>query len=359
MKLKYIDVLRGLAILGVLMVHCSHYGNNNYFPTKFSSIVDNGAMGVQLFYIASAFTLFLSMDRKFYTEKTPIKNFFIRRFFRIAPMYYIGICYFLFQDGFGGRFWLGDATNITVGNILANIFFVHGFNPYWLNSVVPGGWSIAIEMLFYCLVPFLFIKIKNTQQAFGFLIISLVLRMILSYFLNKIHIISSDWLWDNYLFFYLPNQLPIFALGILLYFIIRDNYKLSISPSLTILISLILILQFNGIHLLPLHVLFGIAFVIFGIGLSKSESNILINPILIHIGKISFSMYLVHFAVLHWLEKFHFVDFIVVSNSYTGIFNYSIRLLILIILSAIISTIFYRVIELPMQNIGKKIIGNK
>ena len=360
MKLKYVDVLRGLAVLGVLIVHCEQYGNNGYFPTKISSLIESGAMGVQLFYIASAFTLFLSMNRRFYSEQSPIKNFFIRSsFFRIAPMYYIGICYYLLQDGFGGRFWLGDATNITIGNILSNIFFLHGFNPYWINSLVPGGWSIAIEMLFYCLVPLLFIKIKDTQQAFGFLMITLVIRFILSYFLNKIHIISSDMLWSNYLCFYLPNQLPIFALGILFYFILKDNYKLSISPNLIILISLVFVGQLIGIHLLSLHILFGIAFVILGIALSKSESKFLINPILIYIGKISFSMYLVHFAVLHWLTKFHFVDFVVVSNSYTGIINYGIRLLILIVLSTIISTLFYRLVELPMQNIGRKIINRK
>ena len=358
MKLKYIDVLRGLAVLGVLIVHCGQFGNNSYFPTRFLSLVENGAMGVQLFYIASAFTLFLSMDRRYSTEKSPIKNFFIRRFFRIAPMYYIGICYYLLQDGFGGRYWLGDATNITIGNILSNIFFLHGFNPYWINSLVPGGWSIAIEILFYCFLPLLFLKIKDTQQAFGFLIITLVIRFVLYYFLHKIHIISSDMLWSNYLFFYLPNQLPIFALGILFYFILRDNYQLLISPNLIILISLVFIGQLIGINLLPPHILFGIAFVILGIALSKSESKILINPILIYIGKISFSMYLVHFAVLHWLTKFHFVDFIVVSNSHTAIINYGCRLLILIILSAIISTLFYRFVELPMQNIGKKVISN-
>lgn len=31
--------------------------------------------------------------------------------------------------------------------------FVHGFHPQSINSVVPGGWSIAVEMTFYAVFP--------------------------------------------------------------------------------------------------------------------------------------------------------------------------------------------------------------
>ena len=97
MKLKYIDALRGLAILGVLIVHCGGHGDNGAIPQSLLAIISNGARGVQLFFIVSAFTLFLSMTHKYEQEKHPKLNFFIRRFFRIAPMYYIGIVYYLFQ----------------------------------------------------------------------------------------------------------------------------------------------------------------------------------------------------------------------------------------------------------------------
>lgn len=356
MKLKYVDVLRGLAILGVLIVHCSYYGNNRYFPSIIAYIINNGQRGVQLFYIASAFTLFLSMNRRSDNEKYPKINFFIRRFFRIAPMYYIGICYYLWQDGFGARYWLCDADRITCGNILSNLFFVHGLNPYWITSLVPGGWSIAVEMFFYCLVPLLFTKIKNTQQALVFVIITLIIRLLLQFLLQKLQLISCDRLWHEYLYFYFPSQLPIFALGILFYFIVKENYKISISPILIIFSSLILIGHFIGIPILPSHFLYGIAFVTLGITLSKYEFRILINPLLIHIGKISYSMYLVHFAVLFWLNKLKFVDYIFVSNTYSSLLNYGIRLLLLIVISIIISSFFYKLIELPMQNTGKKLI---
>jgi peptidoglycan/LPS O-acetylase OafA/YrhL len=222
---------------------------------------------------------------------------------------------------------------------------------------VPGGWSIAVEMLFYCFVPLLFIKIKNTQQAYIFVLITLFFRLVLDLFFHRFQLIGSDRLWNEYLFFYFPSQLPIFALGILFYYIVNDGYRVAVSSHLILLTSVLLILQFIGFPiLLPNHFLFGIAFVLLGIAMSKTEFKVLESPILIYIGKISYSMYLVHFAVLYWLTKLNFVDYFNVSNAFTAVLNYGFRFLILIVLSVFISSISYRLIEVPIQNLGKKII---
>src|SRR6185295_1431327 len=97
-KLDYIDALRGIAIGGVLLVHCGQAGTNNY-PSILQCIILNGAIGVQLFYVASAFTIFLTFADRYENEVHHTTNFFIRRFFRIAPMYYMGMVYYLYQDG--------------------------------------------------------------------------------------------------------------------------------------------------------------------------------------------------------------------------------------------------------------------
>src|SRR6478609_5461661 len=174
-KIAFVDALRGFAILGVLVVHCGQIGTNKY-PEVIQNIIINGAIGVQLFFVASAFTIFLTYGNKLHREANPTFNFFIRRFFRIAPMYYCGIIYFLWQDGFGSRYWLGDASSVSVWNVLSNIFFVHSLNPYWITSVVPGGWSIAVEVCFYCLLPLLFQKIRNLNQALALFLFTILLR---------------------------------------------------------------------------------------------------------------------------------------------------------------------------------------
>jgi peptidoglycan/LPS O-acetylase OafA/YrhL len=54
---------------------------------------------------------------------------------------------------------------------------------------VPGGWSVAVEMTFYLLFPFLFKQIKSLKAALRLtltaLIIGMVLMFILVYFKRK------------------------------------------------------------------------------------------------------------------------------------------------------------------------------
>ncbi|MDR0873861.1 MAG: acyltransferase [Prevotellaceae bacterium] len=349
----YVDALRGLAILGVIMVHTGQYVTL-FVPFIFKNFLNNGQMGVQLFYLASALTLFLSMKNRTLKEQYPTKNFFIRRFFRIAPLYYMAIIYYLWQNGFGTRYWLGDATHISIENILSNIFFLHGFNPYWINSLVPGGWSVGVEMMFYAILPFLFSKIKNINQAFNFFTITILTMTVLKNILNNFDPTNSNHLWGEYLYFYLPSQLPLFALGIILYFIIIERISLTEISGKSLLVFSCILLGglFIGKNIFfPRQVIFGIGFFIFAVAISRYKFKLIVNPLINYIGKISFSMYLIHFAILHWSSKFHFIDS--VTN---GVLNFCVRYLIVVVLTIIVSTLSYHIVEIPFQKIGKKII---
>jgi peptidoglycan/LPS O-acetylase OafA/YrhL len=350
-KLKFADSLRGLAILSVIVVHTSQYGT----PLKnqtIQQVLNEGARGVQLFYLVSAFTLFLSFKNRSQLERFPVRNFFLRRFFRIAPMYYIGILYFLWQDGLGERYWLGDQETITPLNIAANFLFLHGFNPYWITSLVPGGWTIAVEMTFYAVLPLLFLRITNINQAIYFFISTLILSFILGWYLSVNPLIPTDRLWQEYLFLYFPSQLPVFALGIIFYFHYTSQTR--INGLAFISLSLILIVNFVrlGGFSIPNHIMFGAAYMLLAIGMSRYQFSLLENTITIFIGKLSFSMYLVHFAVLHWLDNFALVDML----QHTSL-NYALRLLLVTLITISISFGCFHLLEVPFQKLGKKIIS--
>jgi peptidoglycan/LPS O-acetylase OafA/YrhL len=352
-KLDYIDALRGIAIISVLIVHTHEYGHN-ILPGVITNIVNQGARGVQLFFLVSAFTLFISFKNRTTSERFPIRNFFVRRFFRIAPMYYLGIGYYLIQDGLGARYWLGDAPKITIANIAANLTFLHGFNPYHITSLVPGGWSIGVEMTFYFMMPLLFSRIKNINQAFAFFIISILLKLVLQVVLKKFPIISFDRLWLEYLFLYFPSQLPIFCLGILFYFIVVEKESVSAISGVSVLVFSGMVLAQLSVGkqiILSNHILFGIGFLCLAYSLSIYRFTLLVNPIVNYIGKISFSMYVVHFAVLHWLNQFHLTDYFG-----SELINFMVRFLVVVTLTIIISILLYYVIEVPFQSLGKKLI---
>jgi peptidoglycan/LPS O-acetylase OafA/YrhL len=347
-KFAYVDALRGLAIIGVMLAHIK---GGEYLPTFLANIIGHGPLGVQLFFIVSAFALFSSLSFRKEGEKRPFINFFIRRFFRIAPMYYLAIIYYFWQGGQTQTYWLGDASGISAANLAANFLFLHGLYPYWINSVVPGGWTIAVETSFYLLLPFLFLKIKNANQALNFVMLSLIIRIAFLVLLRQFHPIACDRLWVDYLVFFLPNQLPIFSLGILMFFIIKENYKPDFSP-LTLLFLAVFLFANLSVSALPYHILFGASFLVLGLALSKRSYKIIVNPFICHVGKISFSLYLIHFAVIYWLEKFGFFQ----QSFVSGNIKYVLNVVVVFAVSILFSSLSYKFIELTTQNLGKKII---
>jgi peptidoglycan/LPS O-acetylase OafA/YrhL len=361
-KLHYINALRGWAILGVLLVHNGMYGTDlSHFARVLVTFVDQGARGVQLFFVASAFTLFLSMSRR-KEEKHPTRNFFLRRFFRIAPMYWLGIAFFSY-------WYLATGTQpVTVANVVANLTFLHGLNPYWINSLVPGGWSITVEMGFYCLAPLLFARLQTVDQAVRFIAWGVLANWLLTLVLTPLHLIPESWMWVSYLFLYLPSQLPVFGFGILLYLVLaRTGEPKTLRPGTWLLVAgaALLVLMtwlpvegqtISGIALGGLHYWFGAAFFVLALALSQHAPRLLVNPIIDYIGEISFSLYLVHFAVLFVLNRTNHVDLFHASRMATALVDFVLRYVLLLGVSVSISTVFYRAVEVPCQKVGKRLI---
>ena len=74
-----------------------------------------------------------------------IVNFYTRRLFRIAPLFWLMIPIYL----------MWNHSQHQPGEVLATALFVNGFMPNYIFGVVQGGWSIAVEMSFYLVFPLL------------------------------------------------------------------------------------------------------------------------------------------------------------------------------------------------------------
>ena len=349
-KLRYVDALRGVAVLGVMLVYTGlHDMNNHHILVR--DFITNGARGVQLFFLVSAFTIFISYNKRAGSEVNLARNFFLRRFFRIAPLYYLGILYFLWQN-----YYLGDIKFPAFAEVLAQFTFVHGANPYWINHLVPGGWSIAVEMTFYALVPLLVPRIKNTDQAINFIIIVILFADVLNYIFVKNPLVSDVAVWQEYLFTYFPSQLPLFGFGIVAYFVIIRQ-DLTIKP-LTILIAALLFIGqlIWGIFVFQ-HVLFGLGFLFLLIALSQREFAIIVNQPTCYLGKISFNAYLVHFAVLYWMTRLDRIHFIAVDTALDVLINFGIRFAVVASVTVLISSLSYLLVEERFILLGKRMIA--
>jgi peptidoglycan/LPS O-acetylase OafA/YrhL len=357
--LAFIDSLRGIAILLVIMLHCNSYGLLRLMEVDgmIFKAIGHGGKGVQLFFILSSLTLFISIKSKSdFSGIYDLGKFFIRRFFRIGPMWLFGIVLYFLIFGFGSRSENDLTQQLGYFEIFINAIFLNGFFPNYLNSVVPGGWSIGDEMIFYFIFPLLFIKITNINKALLFSLLSILGIAILSFFTRSIGSGYENGIWSSFLYYYFPNQLQVFSLGFILYFLLFENGSVQthgIRPSTYFLLLFMIFFElFFNIKIFRTHLLFSVGFALLIYVLAKWPNKLFINRILGFIGKISFSIYIIHFAILHYFSKLGFLDLL-----FNPIQNYLLKYALVAIFSIGLSTITYYLIEKPGQKIGMVLIS--
>jgi peptidoglycan/LPS O-acetylase OafA/YrhL len=360
MKLKYIDSIRGVAILMVIFVHTSQpiKGLNSIIK----GIADYGQMGVQLFFVASAYTLCLSASYRS-KESHKIKKYLIRRFFRIAPLYYIGILVYFLISLVESIYRNGDIIlhdRYTFQNLLSNLSFTHGFYGPANNNIVPGGWSIGTEMAFYLIFPSLYFisnkKIKSSKSVFLWILFGLFSSQIILFILmsNDINIENN-----NFIYYNLINQLPVFFIGIGYYFIIKHNsfnYNWMIDLAVFIFLT---ILSMYLWHIIKINYLFSVIPFISGLSFVFlievfRKIDFLNNKLLVRIGRVSFSMYIIHFIFAHHISGF----ILKVINPSNSLFLLFLFFITSVLGSFSLALLSQKYIEVPFIKLGKKIILN-
>jgi len=347
-KYDWVDSLRGYAILLVIMIHTSQMFLDSTF--HLNGITRIGDLGVTMFFIVSSFTLFNSYkNRETVDGDFASKFFFIRRFFRIAPLYYLATIFYVLIGVFYRSAWF--LTPVDPIKVLANITFMNGIYLPGISYIPPGGWSVGVEMLFYLTIPFLFSKIKTTRKASFFVVYAIICSFLIQ--ISAYYIVTNfthySWLalrsWE--LYFWLPNQFPVFCFGIFLFFIIKSDkvkYK-----EWMLLLSLLLIAGLNFIHyqltfpwfLIQREYLYSIAFTLFAFSVAKTKFSFIIRPVN-RLGKVSFSMYLIHFIVIEIVWKLFRIVF---KDGVNSDLNFIILYVLVVFCTYFMSKITYRFIE--------------
>jgi peptidoglycan/LPS O-acetylase OafA/YrhL len=352
-KYSYIDSIRGYAVLMVLVAHVFAFGGANSNPgIALAKVWVQCRMGVMLFYMISALTLFLSYDQKIKVENYPVTNFFIRRLFRIVPLFYF-VCIYRIV------FYKFDTIAI-----IGTITFTNGFMPKYIHSIVIGGWSIAVESIFYLTVPFLFKYITNIRKSVLFFLISVVLSILLRTFAFRY--LSSYYSNDvlmNWTLVWLPLQLPVFAMGIFLYFLFfksgfNASSEISFKKPLSYFIIFcsiyfFIIASFSSRLFINENIGLSFALVLFIISMAIHPENYFNNKVMQFFGKISYSFYLLHPIVISLVGGTILNKVARQVNPTVGFVTCYVLMLGLTTLAAYAS---YRFIEQPFQKLGGRLI---
>jgi peptidoglycan/LPS O-acetylase OafA/YrhL len=356
-KFLFIDALRGLALFGVVVVHVNQ--DIQGLPSWLSTLASQGSRGVQLFFILSALTLFLSLNSRKRSEQKPLRNFFIRRFFRIVPLFYVALLFYGVQQLIADR---------SPWQFLSVLTFINGWIPSWINGIVPGSWSISIEMMFYLMVPFLAKQITTLEQAIGYTFTAMVASVGLLQIMRRLILVDMPTVREEFLFYWLPNQLPIFGLGFVLYFVLFSTPLLPTPEALadpevkrrsqqraTLLLAmatfLLLVLPFGSFAYLPRHFIYGLAFVLLTLSLALQPCRGLVNKFWCYLGKVSFSGYLTHFPIL---AIAHTGLQSSLGRSLPPLLQFSALLGATLCGTLLVSTLTYHWIEVPGQAFGRR-----
>ena len=238
--------------------------------------------------------------------------------------------------------------------------------------MVPGGWSIAVEMTFYLIVPFVHARLKGPQQALaatgilylaGFAASEGTLRVLDARVPEEIAGMN-----EAFVHYWLPYQLYRFFAGFTLYFFIRDRLEAPRDPtqaardvrmSLTLLIGSAGALGLAMVPGMPKFLSAPVctaALVTFCCSLAISPLPFLVNAATRAVGKLSFSAYLTHFAALWSVERL-FAARGLMSGAHHWATIAPAFAVTSLALTMTVSALTFRWIEAPGQSLGRRLIA--
>jgi peptidoglycan/LPS O-acetylase OafA/YrhL len=317
-SISSIQILRGIAVSLVVLYHLKLPGFNS------------GFLGVDIFFVISGFLI-----AKMYERNPSPSSFYRKRISRLAPAYTvvlllvcIGSFIFVQPPEYSDVVWQA------IGSLLgfSNIYFWNK-NSYFADltfAPLLHFWSLSLELQYYLVFPLLFKYFSSLKKI---IVLSLISGLV-SYVALAISPKTA--------FFILPFRLWEFLIGALI-FRLKYNYKffrdtVISTRKVCVGIVLLLILIFaNFVDPLSSSTVYGhpgivtflvcsvSAFIIVHEVSPHAQRNLPVRT-LIHIGDLSYAIYLVHFPILIFAVHFGVVqkdyftpDFIIFLIFYLGI----------------------------------------
>lgn len=322
-RIKALDGLRAFAIISVLISH-SAWKMNSQITVKIGSadihnIFYNGWFGVDLFFVLSGFLIASQLLKRPLT-RTSLRNFMCKRFFRIAPAYYISVfatlMYLHIYPTIGEK-PLSNMIEIWGLPLMSHIIFLHDYIGRfpWIDGIF---WSIPIEIKFYMILPLLvyFLShIKNNTHKIAIISVAYIIYLSVRTF----YIYTQYGVEDvEYLDYFFQIKTPFhmaldgLTIGVLCAFILQRDFIKGVKSNTKLLDSLFYagFTLFAILALTPHFIndaatlfertimtsLFSLSFGIILLCLIKgcSATPFFSNNILSFIARISYSLYLTH-----------------------------------------------------------------
>lgn len=286
-RIEFLDGLRGLAILTVLLFHAfSRWSDIVPYGNRFADSVlfANGWLGVQLFFLISGFVIFMTLEKC-----SSLPDFLFRRWLRLFPGMLICSLLVFASAAF---FYERPGGGVAFRDLLPGITFIE---PAWWEcilgskqGVVEGAfWSLFVEVKFYVFSGLLYFLIGGRATIFAlfscFFALVLVHRVpdfagreLITIFLDIIDAKFYGW----------------FAAGALFFNSYRAGKKLTLLMALAVAILAALVQE--GFAWQEKWIPMMVVIVFSSAMLSRHIRLILSARLLVFLGFVSYPLYLMH-----------------------------------------------------------------
>lgn len=288
-----IDGLRAFAVLSVILYHAEFA----WFQAGF--------LGVDVFFVISGFLITRLIREEVLAGTFTFKHFYLRRARRLLPAFFLTLAattvgaFCLLTpshfEGFGGSLMAAVLS-------YANFYFWHNTGYFDIEATLKPlihTWSLSIEEQFYLVWPAcLLLLLRKKTWAAPLFVVAIGL---LSVGWNIVY--TGDY--ASMRFYVTIFRVYEFAIGALMVWLVNYQFKWGVIREIAVLAGLymmtIAIHEFTHHMAHHLHYMLlvctGAALVIYG-GTARISGLLLRNPIMVGIGKISYSLYLVHWPLL-------------------------------------------------------------
>lgn len=360
-RFEALDAFRGLCALAVVVFHMHLIGSITELD-----FFRGSAIFVEFFFVLSGFVLAHGYGFK---ENLNFTTFMKARFFRLYPLHFFMLVVFIaleFGKLFAYKFAGFDFNNKAftnqnaVGEIIPNLLLIQSWTPFTESlSFNYPSWSISIEFYMYALL-FLSIILFKSYKVISWFLISLI-----AFFL-----IYLD---SNLLVGAVLSGLSCFFGGCFTYIVynkishLKQSYILGGFIEAILLICIVLIVQsrieYRSI-IAPLLFMLTILFFAFESGFFSKLFKV---KLLQYIGKLSYSIYMTHAAILFCLisvamilQKITGAEVapMIGEKRFLDFGNSMINNIVVIIILAIVvylSSLTYKYIEIKGQKLNKKL----
>jgi len=291
-KYQWIDAAKGFAMLGIMLIHVAQRVAG--IPNGVIFMIAFGAMGVQLFFMMSAYTACVSCQK---SPNVQWLSYVFRRFSRLFPVYWFGIVLYgvwsCLAQTFSWPVISGSFSSYTIVNTVLNVALINTFYLPAQNSVVPGGWSISCIAVFYLAFPWLYRMLSRglycrvaTLLFFNFCVVAVLL--------------ARECLPKEFVYFSIVNQLSVFVIGMVIFFkpqvlmaCVRMKFGTLSFAVIGGVLLIALAMKTVGQSYLYRHILVAFCFIPFIAILQKCEGRL--PFFLLNLGKRSYPVFVIHF----------------------------------------------------------------